>query len=234
MSGEIERDNSKMFAKRVNDELSYMIVDFDSDQNLNEEMKKIKANPSVYIESIERIEKDVTNRKVAFVLDGVANKFREAMKIKRREDDLPKSLTVCDFEKGNPSIADPLKKDTKKDTKKDHEIYSYSNQETARVKATAAYSIWRFFKDDVDDTKEPTTVGDIIAVYGDLSQDEMIKRVAECFSELHRNGRMPQQSKNQKNKYSYTGKIGYVKIDNADTPYYLVGFSITQNVEKVL
>jgi len=45
---------------------------------------------------------------------------------------------------------------------------------------------------------------------------------------------MPQQSKNQKNKYSYTGKIGYVKIDNADTPYYLVGFSITQNVEKVL
>ena len=226
MSGEIERDNSKMFAKRVNDELSYMIVDFDSDQNLNEEMKKIKANPSVYIESIERIEKDVTNRKVAFVLDGVANKFREAMKIKRTEDDLPKSLTVCDFKVGDPNRADPLKKYP--------DIYSYSEQETARVKAEVAYSIWRFFKDDVDDTEKPTTVDDMIAVYGDLSQDEMIRRVAECFFELYKNGRMPRQSKNQKNKYSYTGKIGYVKIDNADTPYYLVGFSITQNVEKVL
>ena len=224
MSGEIERDNSKMFAKRINDELR--IVDFDIDKNLNEEMDKIKANPSVYIESIERIEKDVTNRKVAFVLDGVANKFREAMKIERTEDDFPKSLTICDFKEGSPVVADPLKKYP--------DIYSYSEQETVRVEAKVAYSIWRFFKDDVDDTEDPTTVGDIIAVYGDLSQDEMIRRVAECFFELYKNGRMPRQSKNQKNKYSYTGKIGYVKIDNADTPYYLVGFSITQNVEKVL
>ena len=229
MSGEIERDDSKMFAERVSAELNN-IVHFDSDEALNNALNKIKASPSVYIESTERIEKDVINRDVAFVLDEVANEFREAMKIERTKDGFPKSLTVCDFKVGDPNTADPLKKDP--DKKPD--IYSYSEQETARVKAEVAYSIWRFFKDDVDDTEEPTTVGDMIAVRGDLSQDEMIKRVAECFSELHRNGRMPQQSKDQKNKYSYTGKIGYVKIDNADTPYYLVGFSITQNVEKVL
>ena len=229
MSGEIERDDSKMFAERVSAELNN-IVHFDSDEALNNALNKIKASPSVYIESTERIEKDVINRDVAFVLDEVANEFREAMKIERTKDGFPKSLTVCDFKVGNPNTADPLKKDP--DKKPD--IYSYSEQETARVKAEVAYSIWRYFKDDVDGTNEPATVGDMIAVRGDLSQDEMIKRVAECFSELHRNGRMPQQSKDQKNKYSYTGKIGYVKIDNADTPYYLVGFSITQNVEKVL
>ena len=223
MNGQIEKESSEMFAERVSAELNN-IVHFDSDEALNSALNEIKANPSVYIELIRRIGKDVMNREVAFVLDEVADEVREAMKIKRKESDLPKSLTVCDFKVGDPNTADPLKKDP--DKKPD--IYSYSEQETARVKTEVAYSIWRYFKDDVDGTNEPATVGDMIAVRGDLSQDEMIRRVAECFFELYKNGRMPRQSKNQKNKYSYTGKIGYVKIDNADTPYYLVGFSITQ------
>ena len=215
MSGQIEKQNAATFAERVNAALNNMIVHFDSDEILDEKLDEIKGKMSDSdLDDIENI--------VAFLCDGYGGRseeFRNLMGV-----NVLNSLTANEKMNvvGNTQFDDPMKIDSN--------ICAYSD-------AGKKIYYWDFFKDDDskagksennESENKSITVADVVIVRGDLTLDGLAKCVAECFSELHKNGRMPQQSKNQKYEYNYTGKIGSVKISSADTPYYLVGFSITQ------
>ena len=217
MSGQIEKQNAATFAERVNAALNNMIVHFDSDETLNEKLDEIKCKMSDSV-------LDNVKDGAAFLCDnygGRGYEFRNSIGV-----DVWNSLTANRQVNtvGNTYFDDPMKIDSN--------ICAYSD-------AGKKIYYWDFFKDDDSEAgksenneseNKSITVADVVIVRGDLTLDGLAKCVAECFSELHKNGRMPQQSKNQKYEYSYTGKIGSVKISSADTPYYLVGFKITQTV----
>ena len=217
MSGQIEKHNAATFAERVNAALNNMIVHFDSDETLNEKLDEIKCKMSNSV-------LDNVKDGAAFLCDnygGRGYEFRNSIGV-----DVWNSLTANKQANtvGNTYFDDPMKMDSN--------ICAYRDAGNAEEKAY----YWDFFKDDDSEASKNkdkirnVIIADVIVVRGDLTLDNLAKCVAECFFKLYKNGRMPQRSKNQKYAYSYTGKIGSVKINSADTPYYLVGFSITQAV----
>lgn len=212
MNGQIERDDAAAFAESVSAKLNN-IVHFDPDKELNGKLDEIKGGISDSILS------DVKDE-VDFLYDNYGIKyklscdFRGSIRVGAHNSLTTNgTVNVC----GNAYFDDPMKTDPN--------ICAYSDTE----KKT---SCWDFFKDDDrkrDKESGKVTIADLVAVRrGDLTLCDLAKRVADCFFKLYKDGRMPPQSKDQKDAYDYKGKIGYVEISHADTSYYLVGFSITQ------
>lgn len=216
---QFEQSGAIDFAARVNDALSKdekNVVRFDSDEALTSALNDIAAT----------LDFDMLGDGV-FVIGSVAKEFRKAVKQLMKVDiDTEKdSLTWQVFKVGQDYFDDPSKK---KLAKKKPDIYAYSKVETETK--DAAYSIWQFFKNDTTDTE---AVADLVVIRGD--QTNPAECVAQLFSKLIADDRMPVENKTGTCKYVYTGSIDAVKVDGADgnAPFYLAGFKITQTAVPV-
>ena len=215
MSERIE--NGAVLVEYINTTLNNAIVHFDYDEGLSVELCDVKYQP----ESDRWNNIGVCNAKAAFVLGKEAKCFR--INMKTGKDD---SLAYCEFNVGDDGYSDPLKEYVIQNpdgsytvkTGNDPSLHNYSEN------AKKDYN-WLFFKND---TIKTTTTVDLIAICGDLTSEDLIECVIRCLSRVINEGRMPRENRELTHKYNYTGKIGAVKVDDTNIPFYLVGFSITQ------
>lgn len=218
-------ENGAVLAEYINTTLNNAIVHFDYDEGLSVALCDVKYR-SESPESNRWHNIGVCDAKAAFVLGKEAKCFR--INMKTGKDD---SLAYCKFNVGGVSYSDPLKEYVVQNTDGSYTVNTGNDPGFHNYSENAKKDYnWLFFKND---TTKTTTTADLIAICGDLTSEDLIECVIRCLSRVINEGRMPRENRESTHKYNYIGKIGAVRVDDTDIPFYLVGFSITQNVEKV-